>query len=295
MLLAGTCTLGGSANVNAGLLQVNGLLTLLNVYVNNAAQLAGSGTISISGGDGLIYGSNAASTFGGTLAGASPLEVASGTLTLGGANTYQGGTLVDPANALLRMGATNALPYGPGQGNVSVSSPGVLDLASFSTNVNGLTGNGTVDNLTAGNATLTVGNNNATSTFSGLIQNTAGSLALHKTGTGMLTLTGSNPYAGGTTMNAGTLVVADGNNFSNAVSALGSGVLTLNGGTLVAGPAGGSVAGMVQAGSGPHTIAPGAGLPAGQFGALNLNGGLSTNANTTLAFNLARTAFRRNL
>lgn len=123
MLLAGTCTLGGSANVNAGLLQVNGLLTLLNVYVNNAAQLAGSGTISISGGDGLIYGSNAASTFGGTLAGASPLEVASGTLTLGGANTYQGGTLVDPANALLRMGATNALPYGPGQGNVSVSSP----------------------------------------------------------------------------------------------------------------------------------------------------------------------------
>ena len=70
-----------------------------------------------------------------------------------------------------------------------------------------------------------------------------------------------------------------------AVSALGSGTLTLNGGTLAAGPAGGSVAGLVQAGSGPHTIAPGAGLASG-FGTLNLNGGLSTNANTTLAFNV---------
>jgi autotransporter-associated beta strand protein len=81
------------------------------------------------------------------------------------------------------------------------------------------------------------------------------------------------------------LVAADGNNFSTVISSVGSGTLILNGGTLAAGPAGGSVAGLVQAGSGPHTIAPGAALSSG-YGILNLNGGLSANTNTTLAFNL---------
>ena len=41
----------------------------------------------------------------------------------------------------------------------------------------------------------------------------------------------------------------------------------------------------MQAGNGPHTIAPGAGLPPG-YGTLNLNGGMTTNHYTTLAFNL---------
>ena len=70
-------------------------------------------------------------------------------------------------------------------------------------------------------------------------------------------------------------------------SALGSGTLTLNGGTLAAGEAGGTVNGLVQAGSGAHTIAPGAGLSGGEYGVLNLNGGLTTSASTTLTFNLA--------
>ena len=47
----------------------------------------------------------------------------------------------------------------------------------------------------------------------------------------MLTLSGPNTFAGGTTMNAGTLVLANG----TSGSALGTGNLTLNGGTLAAG------------------------------------------------------------
>ena len=62
--------------------------------------------------------------------------------------------------------------------------------------------------------------------------------------------------------------------------------MTLNGGTLASGAAGGTIAGLVQANSGPHTIAPGAGLSSG-YGTLNLNGGLSTNNYTTLAFNMS--------
>ncbi len=49
--------------------------------------------------------------------------------------------------------------------------------------------------------------------------------ALYKTGTGALTLATSNAYAGGTTINAGTLVI-------NNASALGTGALTINGGKL---------------------------------------------------------------
>ena len=288
LILSGTNVLGGAVNANAGILQIDGSLMTHHLNVNNDARLAGVGTLSTTG-DSLYYGSTAASTFAGTIAGNQAIEVFNGTLVLAGSNTNTGGVSVYSNGAttttpVLRMGATSALLYGSTAGNLSVAGSGVFDLAGFTTNVNGLTGNGTVDN-TAAPATLVVGNNDAISTFAGVIQNTTGPLALYKTGSGTFTLGGSSTYVGGTTMNNGMLVVADGPNTSTVSSALGTGVLTLNGGTLAAGPAGGSVAGLVQAGNAAHIIAPGAALASG-FGTLNLNGGLSTNANTTLALNV---------
>ena len=108
---------------------------------------------------------------------------------------------------------------------------------------------------------------------------------------GTLTLAAQNTYRGPTILNAGMLVVANG----SLGSATGTNSVTLNGGTLAAGGAGyplgpqrvvGTITGPVYGGSGPHMIAPGAGLPAGQFGTLRLTDGLTTNANTTLLFNL---------
>src|SRR5256885_67525 len=54
-----------------------------------------------------------------------------------------------------------------------------------------------------GNKQLTVGASNASTTVTGLITGTGGSLV--KVGTGTLSLTGASSYTGGTTVNAGVL------------------------------------------------------------------------------------------
>ena len=145
----------------------------------------------------------------------------------------------------LQLGAANVIPNGAGKGDVTVT--GTLDLNAFSDTVNGLNGAGTVDNSAAGTPTLTIGNNNVASTFSGVIKNTAGSLAITKIGTGTLTLSGANTYSGPTTLSAGTLLITN--------TCAGPGTITCNGGTL---GGTGTVAGVVKVNSGA-TISPGVG------------------------------------
>ena len=88
------------------------------------------------------------------------------------------------------------------------------------------TGTTTV-NLTANVSTANVSFNNSTKNYTiqsaGAFGITAGTVL--KSGTGAVTLSTTNTYAGGTNLNAGTL------NLNNA-SALGTGVLIINGGTL---------------------------------------------------------------
>src|SRR5208337_3014765 len=100
------------------------------------------------------------------------------------------------------LGGNDVIPSGTGKGNLTLD--GTLDIAGFICRVNGLTGTGTVDN-SAGNGTLSVGGNAQSSTFSGSITNTTGSLSLIKLGAGTLTLSGSNTYSGLTRVLAGTL------------------------------------------------------------------------------------------
>jgi autotransporter-associated beta strand protein len=64
-----------------------------------------------------------------------------------------------------------------------------------------------VDSIAGGTPVLTVGDNDQTSSFDGVIQNTAGTLALTKVGTGTLTLNGTNTYTGDTTVSGGELAV----------------------------------------------------------------------------------------
>ena len=145
-------------------------------------------------------GNNTSTIFSGVLqSGTLALtKVGTGTLTLSGANTYSGATTVSAGT--LQAGSTSGLGA---TSDFTVNS--ILDLGGFSNAIGSLAGNGTVTN-TGVPATLTAGGDNATTTFSGIIQAFgAGTLALTKSGTGVLTLTGTNTYVGGTTISGGTL------------------------------------------------------------------------------------------
>ncbi len=188
-----------------------------------------------------------------------------GVLILNGANTYTGDTSIN--RGTLRFGNAAAIPSGAGYGNVYLNFVGgapALDLSTFSPTINGLhssNGVGTVTSSAAsGTSTLTVGGNDATSTFSGVIVDGAScSVALTKIGTGTLTLSGTNHYSGLTSVNGGTLVLSGDH--------LGTNWFGIYSGAALAGS--GSSMGPVGVASG-GTLSPGNGV-----GVMTLNGGLN--------------------
>ena len=177
---------------------------------------SGSGILSAALNQNLTYNgiiaNNGSGTGGLTTSGA-------GTVTLGGNNTYSGDTTVSSGS--LQVASVNAIPFGTGKGNLVLNS--TLDLNNLGITVNGLSGGGTVSNTKAGAVTLSVGDNNQSSTFSGLIENGNGATALTKIGSGTLTLTGNNTYTGNTTISAGVLSIGSDLNIGTGTLAIAAG------------------------------------------------------------------------
>jgi autotransporter-associated beta strand protein len=159
-----------------------------------------------------------------------------------------------------------------GTSRVEVFGNGSLDISAHNApgvTVGSIEGEGLIS-LGANN--LTIGSNNLSTIFYGLIQNDG---SLTKIGTGTLALTGSNTYAGGTTIEGGKLVV---NNMSG--SGTGSGTLQVNAGTLVGR---GTIAGAVTVGTGSGAgavLAPGK-FRAGKTGTLTIQSTLTFNSDAT--------------
>ena len=154
------------------------------------------------------------------------------TLTLqnaAGTNDFAGLTNINRVNETLLLGANNQIPDGTGKGNVNVV--GALRMSGFSDTINGLTGNGTVDNSSATTAsTLTLGGNNTTASFTGTITNGGNAtLGIIKTGSGTQTLAGTNTYTGNTAVVGGILKLAGAIPASAALQMSGTGILDLNG------------------------------------------------------------------
>jgi autotransporter-associated beta strand protein len=241
-----------------------------------------SGTITLAG-DARIVGDSTTdgvpnATFAGKITGPYGLEIGnpsssfgifsgSGVMLSNPANDFSGNTTILSSTSLystLRLGANEVIPDGAGNGNlVFTGTRGTLDMGGLNETVNGLSGpaGSIVENRVVGTmSTLTVGNNNASSTFAGILRHTTlGTLALTKVGTGTLTLTGVNSYQGPTRINGGILrrgsAAALGN--TSSVTVNDGGALELNGQSLAQpltiagdGPALGAILGAVMNGPG---------------------------------------------
>ncbi len=159
------------------------------------------------------------------------------------AKTYSGDTTVNAGT--LDLNVANVLPYGTGKGNLLVNSGASLWMR-YALNVNGLndgaSGGGTMQSVTSGTKSLTVGNGDANGSFSGAIINGTGAIALTKTGSGLQTLGGTSTYTGATAVSAGSLYVTGSLSGTSSVAVASGATLggdgsitnsvTLSGGTV---------------------------------------------------------------
>ncbi len=266
----------GGVNIGGGTLDLNG-----NAQSSGAVSLA-SGSIISSAGAATLTGTSynvQSGAISANLGGAAAALTMSGPglLMLGGSNGYGGGTTVN--GGTLQLG--NAAALGGSSAPLTVSSSATLDVNGFSVNTGALSGGGTVDNL-SGNGSFNVGNGNGSSTFAGTIQNTAGSLNLNKSGTGVLTLLGANTYSGTTGVNGGGL-------FVNGTHTGGGGYNVASGGTL---GGAGSISAAVALNSGASLVAGNA-LGSATAGTLSL-GGLTTSGGGTVNYVLSISPFSGN-
>jgi fibronectin-binding autotransporter adhesin len=248
-VLTGTNTYTGGTTIAQGTLQLGNGGTTGSIVGN----VANNGTLS--------FNRNNSYSFDGTISGTGAIrQMGTGTTILTGTNSYQGGTRIDA-------------------GTLQVSSDANLGAAGGGLTFNGGTLNSTAS-FTSGRATNLAGagtfstNAGTSLTLTGAV---SGAGALRKLGAGTLVLTANNSYAGGTTINAGTLQIGDGGaTGSVAGNILNNGALAFNrtgtltlGGTIIGG---GSV---TQSGSGT-TILTGANSYAGptsvNAGTLLVNG-----------------------
>jgi fibronectin-binding autotransporter adhesin len=147
---------------------------------------------------------------------------------LGSSTAYIGFTGATGAQAATQT--ISNFTYTPDPSSLPTGTPLVLaagaafDLAGQSQTIGSLSGAGTLTNsLAASTPLLTVGLDNSSQTFSGILQDGAGTLSVNKIGSGMWTLAGNNTYSGNTTVSGGTLQLGNG----GSTGSLGSGGLTM--------------------------------------------------------------------
>jgi len=212
------------------------------IFSNTTWKGISSGTVTAGGSDLVIYAgfiggdqhflSSAIADNGGPVG----VTIAGGAnISLSGANTFSGDTVIN-GGVIKGLGK---IPYGNGKGNLLINSGGYADLHNGSAQLNGLsqspgnTGGPINSSWGANTRYLTVGNGNATASFSGSISdgNGGGYVVFIKVGNGIQTLSGANTYRGGTILSNGVLSVSSTNNIGgvNAKVTFAGGTLRITG------------------------------------------------------------------
>ncbi|WP_445488208.1 beta strand repeat-containing protein [Rhodopseudomonas sp. RCAM05734] len=184
----------GSANealsINGGILQVTG--TAFTATTRNINLGVNGGGFDIADAGNTFDVSSALSGPGGLT------KLGAGTLRLSGITDYSGATNV-MAGTLQASSASGMLSQ---NSDFTIAAGATLDLNNSFQFIGSLSGAGTVTNSAAGAATLSVGGNSVSTTFSGTIADgPGGPVALWVGGfgsSGTFTLTGNNAYSGGT-------------------------------------------------------------------------------------------------
>jgi uncharacterized protein with beta-barrel porin domain len=226
--IAGTnLTIDNQASITGGSGGTGGTGTFLSSGGNGGNGGAGiSGTGLTITNEGTITGGSGGTGSSGGANGAGGAGIAGSNLTITNVGTIAGASNGAQGNAITFTGGANTLTLVQGAilGNISVT--GSLDFNQASTAIltNVITGPGSVS----------------------------------KSGVGLLTLLGASTYAGGTTVNAGTLQLGPGGSLAS------TGALTVNGGTF-------------DLGAHVQTV----GALAGSGGTIDLNGGALTAGDST--------------
>lgn len=232
LTLTGTNNYGGGTTLASGTVNINSdaaigsLGTAISVTGSSTLQLANTigsmaRAISISSGQVLTIDTNGHNlSNSGAISGTtgSIVKIGSGTLTLSGTSSYGSGTTL--AEGTLNINSDSAL--GVAGGAIRVTGSSTLQLAAT-------IGSMARPILISAGQTLTIDTNGHNLSNSGNITGTTG--ALLKINPGTLTLTGTNSYGGGTTLQEGTINISS----NSAIGALGVGISVTGDATLQAG------------------------------------------------------------
>lgn len=233
-----TQSAGSTAQVNINESQTVGDLS--STYTGGPG--LGKNVLSVAAGKTLTINQQGSTTFGAagtvddagkttTLSGAGSIALgasSTGTLNLDGANTFTGSVAVNGGELkLVSPTALNVTTPNP----VSVAGTGKFTLNGNSVTTGGLSGTdatAVVQNASSTPATLTVNKASGVSIYNGtLVDGTGGgALTLAKSGSGELSIGGTNTFTGGALVTAGILR-------SSSNAALGPSGVNVNGGALL--------------------------------------------------------------
>ncbi|CAN7423228.1 autotransporter-associated beta strand repeat-containing protein [Caulobacter sp. LjRoot300] len=315
LVLTGANSYTGGTSINGGTLRISsdanlgdaaGALSLNSGTLNTTASITSARAIDLAGAGAFLTDTGTALTLSGVVSGAGALtKDGAGSLLLTNANTYAGGATISAGTLAIGDGGTSGSITGDVANNGTlafnrsdnstfagiVSGTGALNQAGTGTTIltaeNSYTGGTTVSagvlqlgaGGTTGGITGNVVNNAAlvfnrsdAVTFADLISSSG---RVEQAGSGTTILTGSNSYAGATTVTSGTLLVNGDQSAATGATNVASGA-TLGGIGIIGG-------GVTLAGG--ATLAP---SDAAGPGTLTINGNLALAGGATLNYDFGQ-------